>query len=481
MKYSIELLDIMEGHDFEYAVADLLRHNGWKDVEVTQGSNDYGIDILARKGRTKYAIQCKRYNNTVGVKAVQEAGLGVDYYHYDAAAVITNSTFTKQAENIAGVTGVRLWGRDYLEELIANYDDRYDDRHDKSYNTKFYYDHESYNHEFSINIDATNSGISKVCPVCGREFLSSSYKCPVCNCSLVSFSAQKAAVRTLQKRTILQEKQRQRSIAQTQIQQHAPQHTQQHAIARTTALKKKSRLQQQKPSKLSIAALILSFLGGLSAIGIILAIVDLRKKDGYKKTYSVIALVIGCSMVLLLVALDNHMNNGSVDNRVNTIASNNNSEPFSTETQNNMENIPPDNATDNIELGKEALMFNSLANNSSIKDKLLDFNYIPENNYTEIVLVGYTSGFTDKQNIEGTYFYILEVLESLQPIVDTDVSISVKYPILDVYGNSGVQDVIYAYYTLDTIQKINFESFFSKNIPVIADYWEDAINFRIQD
>lgn len=40
MKYTIEELDVMEGHDFEHAVADLLRHNGYREVRVTQASGD---------------------------------------------------------------------------------------------------------------------------------------------------------------------------------------------------------------------------------------------------------------------------------------------------------------------------------------------------------------------------------------------------------------------------------------------------------
>ncbi|MCH5249178.1 MAG: restriction endonuclease [Lachnospiraceae bacterium] len=127
MRYAIEELDVMNGHDFEYTVADLLFHNGYRDVTVTQGSGDFGIDILARRKNVKYAIQCKRYKNTVGVKAVQEAGLGTDFYHCDAAAVVTNSTFTKQAINLAKTTGVRLWDRTFIEELIDNYDEEYDE------------------------------------------------------------------------------------------------------------------------------------------------------------------------------------------------------------------------------------------------------------------------------------------------------------------------------------------------------------------
>lgn len=126
MRYTMTQLDNMEGHDFEYAIADLLFHNGWRDVKVTQGSGDYGVDILARRKNVKYGIQCKRYNANVGVKAVQEALSGTEFYHCDAAAVVTNSTYTKQAENLARTSGVRLFGRDFLLELIENYEDEYD-------------------------------------------------------------------------------------------------------------------------------------------------------------------------------------------------------------------------------------------------------------------------------------------------------------------------------------------------------------------
>ena len=40
-------MDEMEGHDFEYYCADLLRKDGFSNVEVTKGSGDFGVDILA--------------------------------------------------------------------------------------------------------------------------------------------------------------------------------------------------------------------------------------------------------------------------------------------------------------------------------------------------------------------------------------------------------------------------------------------------
>ena len=67
MRYTLAQLDEMNGHEFEYAVADLLFHNGWRDVEVTQGSGDYGVDVLARRKNMRYGIQCKRYKGSIGV------------------------------------------------------------------------------------------------------------------------------------------------------------------------------------------------------------------------------------------------------------------------------------------------------------------------------------------------------------------------------------------------------------------------------
>ena len=48
-------LDHMEGLEFEYYCADLLAANGFIEVEVTKGSGDYGIDILAEKDGVTYS------------------------------------------------------------------------------------------------------------------------------------------------------------------------------------------------------------------------------------------------------------------------------------------------------------------------------------------------------------------------------------------------------------------------------------------
>ena len=107
----------MEGFDFEYYCADLLELNGFYDVNVTQSSGDYGIDILAEKDGVTYAIQCKRYSGPVGIKAVQEAYSGRDYYDRMVGCVLTNQYFTKAAVDAAKKLKILLWDRDYLESM----------------------------------------------------------------------------------------------------------------------------------------------------------------------------------------------------------------------------------------------------------------------------------------------------------------------------------------------------------------------------
>lgn len=111
-------IDLMEGHDFEYYCAELLRQRGFQEVEVTKGSGDYGIDILAEKEGVTYAIQCKRYIAPVGVKAVQEAYAGRDYYDRMVGAVLTNQYFTQPAVEAAKKLKILLWDRGYLESMI---------------------------------------------------------------------------------------------------------------------------------------------------------------------------------------------------------------------------------------------------------------------------------------------------------------------------------------------------------------------------
>ena len=112
-----ELIDEMEGHDFEVYCADLLQKNGFYDVEITKGSGDFGLDILAERDGVTYGIQCKRYDKPIGVSAIQQAYAGRDYYGRMVGAVMTNQYFTDAATKMALGLNILLWDRSFLEDL----------------------------------------------------------------------------------------------------------------------------------------------------------------------------------------------------------------------------------------------------------------------------------------------------------------------------------------------------------------------------
>lgn len=115
-------VDEMSGHEFESFCAKLLEKNGFEDIQVTQGSGDDGIDILAVRDGVKFAIQTKRYTTNVGNDAVQQAYAGRDIYRCTAAIVLTNQYFTRSAINTAEKLGITLWDRNKLLDLANKAD-----------------------------------------------------------------------------------------------------------------------------------------------------------------------------------------------------------------------------------------------------------------------------------------------------------------------------------------------------------------------
>lgn len=99
------------GHEYERYVAYVLERQGYRDVTITPKTGDFGADIICTdsNGR-RIAVQCKMYAKPVGYRAVEEALGAMHYYNCDGAMVVTNNTYTKQAETAARKVGVKLMG-----------------------------------------------------------------------------------------------------------------------------------------------------------------------------------------------------------------------------------------------------------------------------------------------------------------------------------------------------------------------------------
>ena len=111
-------VDDMPGVEFEDFCVELLQQNGFLELEKTRATGDYGVDILAQKDGISYAIQCKCYHSPVGVKAVQEAYAGRDYYDCMVGVVMSNQYFTTPAVDAAKKLKIVLWDRGYLESMM---------------------------------------------------------------------------------------------------------------------------------------------------------------------------------------------------------------------------------------------------------------------------------------------------------------------------------------------------------------------------
>ena len=117
-KTDISYVDGMGGHEFEYFCADLLRAHGFVNVSVTQATGDQGVDVLAEKEGVKYAVQCKKYSSPLSNTPVQEVNAGKMFYHCHVGVVMTNSTFTPGAKSLAEATGVLLWDREVVQDMM---------------------------------------------------------------------------------------------------------------------------------------------------------------------------------------------------------------------------------------------------------------------------------------------------------------------------------------------------------------------------
>lgn len=118
-------IDLMEGHEFEQWCASTLRSIGYINVEVTPGSGDQGVDILAQKDGIKYAIQCKCYAKDLGNGPIQEVNAGKTVYRCHIGAVMTNRYFTKGAKNAAEANGILLWDRDWIIKVLGERNKRH--------------------------------------------------------------------------------------------------------------------------------------------------------------------------------------------------------------------------------------------------------------------------------------------------------------------------------------------------------------------
>lgn len=104
----IEAPEYTNGEEYERYIAALMSALGFEDIKMTPTTGDFGADIIAIKDGVKCCVQCKMYSNPVGISAVQEVIGAKAHYRCAAAMVVTNSTFTSAAKQLAAENDVIL-------------------------------------------------------------------------------------------------------------------------------------------------------------------------------------------------------------------------------------------------------------------------------------------------------------------------------------------------------------------------------------
>jgi restriction system protein len=107
----------LRGHPFEDFLQAIFENLGFH-VDRTKLTGDQGADLILTRDNIRIAVQAKGYAESVGNGAVQEALAGMSFYRCQRCAVITNSTFTASARELAGRINCSLIDCDQIPDLI---------------------------------------------------------------------------------------------------------------------------------------------------------------------------------------------------------------------------------------------------------------------------------------------------------------------------------------------------------------------------
>lgn len=115
--------------EFEISIKNYFeRVFGFRNVKTTKVKGDYGADLIGEIDNRKYAIQIKFYSAPVNLKAVQEAYAAKSHYKAEGCIVVTNSTFTESAINLADSTNCILVDGNDLDRIFSENFNSFDEQ-----------------------------------------------------------------------------------------------------------------------------------------------------------------------------------------------------------------------------------------------------------------------------------------------------------------------------------------------------------------
>jgi hypothetical protein len=161
-KISIGDFSNLSGHEFEEYLKKLFELLGYT-VLRTPLSRDQGADLIISKDNEKIVVQAKKYNGMVSNSSVQEIVAAKNHYGADKAMVVTNSSFTKSAIDLALTNNVELWDGKKLITIIKTLENKEEQKGHSS-------------GQFKLQEGTGSQKIKVNCPFCNEEFDFELYK-----------------------------------------------------------------------------------------------------------------------------------------------------------------------------------------------------------------------------------------------------------------------------------------------------------------
>ncbi|MFT4312220.1 MAG: restriction endonuclease [Candidatus Woesearchaeota archaeon] len=118
-EYMVADYENLNGGEFEEYLERLFVSLGYK-VKRTKLSGDQGADLVIEKFKERTVVQAKKYTKPVTNKAIQEVVASKRHYKCEKAIVVTTSTFTKSAKELAKSNQVELWDNEMLRKKVSN-------------------------------------------------------------------------------------------------------------------------------------------------------------------------------------------------------------------------------------------------------------------------------------------------------------------------------------------------------------------------
>ena len=93
-------------------------------VATTKSTGDQGADLVLEGRKERAVVQTKRYKGKVGNWAVQEVLAAKGFYAAQRALVVTNSSYSHSARELAAANGVELLDRSDLAKMLVGAESR---------------------------------------------------------------------------------------------------------------------------------------------------------------------------------------------------------------------------------------------------------------------------------------------------------------------------------------------------------------------